>query len=103
MTRSRTSSELAELYCATCEGTYPAGELCPNDGTRLVRLLAASDPLIGREIDGRFTILEKLGQGGMGTVYRARQHSVGREVAIKVLPTGLVGDATSIKRFLREA
>jgi serine/threonine-protein kinase len=103
MTRSRTSSELTELYCATCEGTFRDGELCPSDGTRLVRLLAASDPLIGREIDGRFTILEKLGQGGMGTVYRARQHSVGREVAIKVLPTGLVGDATSIKRFLREA
>jgi serine/threonine-protein kinase len=39
----------------------------------------------------------------MGAVYRARQHSIGREVAVKVLSPDLISDAMSIKRFLREA
>jgi len=58
---------------------------------------------IGRELDGRFTILEKLGQGGMGAVYRAHQRSVDREVAIKVVRLDLVERAEAIKLFLREA
>ena len=103
MTTATSSDELGELYCATCERQFVAGPRCPDDGTMLVRLTAAADPLLGRELDGRFTIIEKLGQGGMGAVYRARQHSMGREVAVKVLSAGLVSDATSIKRFLREA
>ena len=103
MTTAEWWNETGELYCATCERQFVEGPLCPNDGTTLVRLTAASDPLLGRELDGRFTIIEKLGQGGMGAVYRARQHSVSREVAVKVLSSALVSDATSIKRFLREA
>ncbi len=58
---------------------------------------------IGRELDGRFTILEKLGQGGMGAVYRAHQRSVDREVAIKVVRLDLIANAEAIKLFLREA
>ena len=103
MTTAPSLDERGELYCATCERHFALGPLCPDDGTALVRLTAAADPLLGRELDGRFTIIEKLGQGGMGAVYRARQHSMGREVAIKVLTAGLVSDPTSIKRFLREA
>ena len=92
------------LYCPTCEGEWPDGErLCPRDGTRLVRLASDVDPLVGRVLDHRFTIEQKLGEGGMGAVYRARQHSVGRSVAIKVVSPGLVADSLAIKRFLREA
>ncbi len=43
------------------------------------------DALIGTVIDGRFEIRDKLGQGGMGSVYRAWQRSVGREVAIMMI------------------
>jgi serine/threonine protein kinase len=91
-----------ELYCPTCETGFATGTACSRDGTALIRLVV-SDPLIGRVLDGRFTLLEKLGQGGMGVVYRARQHSVDREVAIKVVQANLISDAGSIKRFLREA
>jgi serine/threonine-protein kinase len=92
-----------DLYCPTCERTYLDGVHCPSDGTRLVRIKAQIDPLIGRNLDGRYTILEKLGQGGMGAVYRGTQHSVGREIAIKVISAHLVADRDAIKRFLREA
>ncbi len=92
-----------ELYCPGCETSFDNGDTCPRCTTKLLRLVAQTDPLLGRELDGRFTILEKLGAGGMGAVYRASQHSVSREVAIKVVHASLVSDAAVIKRFLREA
>jgi serine/threonine-protein kinase len=92
-----------ERYCPTCEGSFAAVERCPTDGTQLVRLAAVPDRLIGLEIAGRFTIKERLGAGGMGTVYRAVQHSVGREVALKIVNPTLAANAAAVKRFLREA
>ena len=50
-----------------------------------------------------YTIEEKLGQGGMGVVYRARDTRLNRSVAIKVLPPELVGDEERRRRFLQEA
>jgi serine/threonine-protein kinase len=97
------SSPPGDFYCPGCEKKFAAGDHCPTDGMRLVRLSAAIDPFIGRELDGRYTILEKLGQGGMGTVYRGSQHSVGRDCAIKVINPSQVTDEDAIKRFLREA
>lgn len=92
-----------EMYCPGCENTFYGVEYCPNDGAKLVRLQSQPDHLLGRTFDGRYTIVEKLGEGGMGSVYRSRQHSFGREVAIKVVNPGLVTDPMIIKRFLREA
>jgi hypothetical protein len=52
---------------------------------------------------GPYEILAELGAGGMGEVYRARDASLGREVAIKVLPPLFSGDPERLRRFLQEA
>jgi serine/threonine-protein kinase len=93
-----------EAYCPSCDKSYAEDAMtCPDDGTRLVRLAERGDDLIGADIDGRFTIESKLGSGGMGSVYRAFQHSMGRHVAIKVITPRLSHDVVAAKRFLREA
>jgi len=51
---------------------------------------------------GAYRIIRRLGGGGMGDIYLAEQTSVGRQVAIKVLPRGLLGDAQMLARFNRE-
>src|SRR5262245_688002 len=52
---------------------------------------------------GSYEIVALLGKGGMGEVYRARDSKLNRDVAIKVMPPGLAGDADYIARFQREA
>ncbi|HWW61253.1 MAG TPA: serine/threonine-protein kinase, partial [Thermoanaerobaculia bacterium] len=52
---------------------------------------------------GHYRILETLGHGGMGEVYRANDPRLGRDVAVKVLARELVSDADAVDRFLREA
>ena len=58
--------------------------------------------LIGRQI-GSFTVHSLLGAGGMGEVYRAHDTRLGRDVAIKILPTAWLVDAERRARFDREA
>lgn len=52
---------------------------------------------------GDFLIERRLGCGGMGVVYQAHQLSLNRRVALKVLPSGLIGNTSAIERFHREA
>jgi serine/threonine protein kinase len=59
------------------------------------------DSLIGKTL-GQFEILDEIGRGGMATVYRARQRSINRIVAIKVLPRALMHDPGFHERFVRE-
>lgn len=76
---------------------------CPNDGAKLIKLRATPDHLLGRVFDDRYEVRAVLSRGGMGTVYRAWQISVDREVAIKVIHPKLATVRDVAKRFLREA
>src|SRR5438034_1511149 len=58
--------------------------------------------MIGHSLT-HYRITAKLGEGGMGEVYRATDTKLGREVAIKVLPAAFAGDAARMARFEREA
>jgi eukaryotic-like serine/threonine-protein kinase len=60
------------------------------------------DSLVGIEL-GHYRIVEKIGAGGMGDVYRAHDEHLARDVAIKVLPPGTLTDASSRKHFHKEA
>ncbi|KYF86314.1 protein kinase, partial [Sorangium cellulosum] len=64
---------------------------------------AEGDPFLGLTIADRFVIVGKLGAGSMGTVYRARQETMGRDVAIKILRSDRAFDAQAKVRFTREA
>jgi TolB-like protein/Flp pilus assembly protein TadD len=58
--------------------------------------------MIGKTLS-HYRIVEKIGAGGMGEVYRARDEHLGRDVALKVLPTGTLADEHARKRFRKEA
>ncbi len=60
------------------------------------------ESLVGIELS-HYRILEKIGAGGMGEVYRARDEHLARDVAIKILPAGTFGNETARKRFRKEA
>ena len=92
-----------QRFCPTCGKRYPEDITeCPEDQTTTYPV-SHEDDLIGRVIDNRFTITSLLGAGGMGAVYRARQHSMNREVALKVMKRNLSNDEQAITRFHREA
>src|SRR5689334_24191052 len=71
----------------------PEGALAKGDG----------DPFLGRVVAGRFVVLRRLGAGSMGTVYRARQEAVARDVAMKILRSDRAIDVLARQRFVREA
>ena len=60
-----------------------------------------ADELIGKDIGG-YEVLRLIGQGGMARVYLARQQSMNRQVALKVLPRQFMDDETYLQRFNRE-
>ncbi|MBN2802748.1 MAG: serine/threonine protein kinase [Deltaproteobacteria bacterium] len=61
------------------------------------------EDLIGKEILGQFRIIERIGRGGMGEVYKAEQPAMDRVVAIKILHQKLAGRKDLLSRFRREA
>src|SRR5207247_2954061 len=61
-----------------------------------------SAALIGQQLS-HYQVIRELGRGGMGVVYLAQDASLGRPVALKLLPAHLTGDPDRLRRFEREA
>jgi len=106
--------------CAQCGQEYDDNtRFCTRDGQTLVSVITQppaseaativqpkepqSDPMIGRTIAGRYRLLEKIGQGGMGAVYKGQHIKMNRITAIKLLTSELVSNQEFIARFQREA
>src|SRR5690349_9480934 len=64
---------------------------------------ATPDPLLGVVIDSRWRVIERVGAGGMGVVYRAERVKLGKPVALKVLHEAFANTKDFIARFDREA
>jgi len=85
------------------EGQDTRDELGERIRAHLEKGEAKKDPLIGQTVGGRFLVLKKIGSGGMGSVYRARQEGMDRDVAVKVLLGDLTQNDTVLRRFTLEA
>jgi len=88
--------------CVLCSATFQGNiTVCPNDGSPLTSLVA--DKKQGDIIAEKYQILEVLGAGGMGKVYKAKHLLMNRTVAIKTLLPQSVSNAIALKRFQQEA
>jgi serine/threonine protein kinase/tetratricopeptide (TPR) repeat protein len=79
------------------------GAFCEQCGFPIQASTTDHDPLIGQTLQGQYRLLEMVGWGGMGRVYRGEQTNLGRTVAIKVVHPHLVGDPQTVARFYTEA
>jgi serine/threonine protein kinase len=84
------------------ETSLQIGDMIHAGETSMSLLAPESKGLVGKEISG-YRLLERVGQGGMGTVFRANQLSLNREVAFKVLASRLCQDETFVDLFVKEA
>jgi serine/threonine protein kinase len=85
-------------------GSYAQGEDTPPPGwsNPTPAIPRSQDPLIGQYIQ-RLQVVEKIGQGGFGAVYRAQHIDTHRSFAVKVLNLNLQGNEEAVERFRREA
>ena len=108
------------IYCGKCgtriQGTRTDGD-CPRTGTVPIRKTSPNSVPVsitktletkpeglgkGELFAGRFELIEELGSGGMGIVYRAYDKEVGEEIALKVLHPDIALDERTVERFRNE-
>jgi tRNA A-37 threonylcarbamoyl transferase component Bud32 len=93
-------SGLDVRFCASCGFRFKAGE-DETDAPRETRDQA--DPLVGRTVADRYQIMELIGRGGMGVVYRVEHTRIAKAMAMKLLHGELARDKEVVRRFRREA
>lgn len=96
---------MTQVVCPQCANICDeAHRFCPICGFPIQEIVKNThDPLIGTTLPGGYQILELVGVGGMGRVYRAEQKILGRTVAVKIIHPHLVGDESTSARFITEA
>src|SRR6185369_939419 len=89
--------------CSVCKREFGDKQaFCPHDGQPLTTSVD-QDPLIGYVLDEKYTLDAKIGEGGMGKVYRGTHLMMDSTVAIKVLHAQMASDQTAFARFRQEA
>lgn len=88
------------FVCVECGSSYPNPGFCTEDGGVLAAV--GADTLLGKTV-GSYRIAQKIGEGGMGAVYRAVHPSIGSRVAIKVLSKECAASPALVERFFGEA
>ena len=81
-----------EIACPSCGSSFCLDTASTSAGT-----------LSSGQLLGRFTLLDRVGQGAFGTVYRARDPKLDRTIALKVPRAGNLAGSQELDRFLREA
>src|SRR6202021_1257573 len=88
-------------YCPACHKTYPSDYyVCPADQTGLQ---SAHELQPGMIIRNKYQILERIGVGGMGVVYKVRHLTFNEICAIKIVNDVIAGHANFLQRFQKEA
>jgi len=104
MTCPHCQSEVVDdaRFCGACGKAASATESIAGQASAYL----GSDPfaaMIGKDIAGRYRVIKKLGEGGMGAVFRAEQISLKRACAVKLLRPGLAANQQMLRRFNAEA
>ena len=88
---------------AAAPSPSPAPATTPKPAGGVRRPAQPLENLIGRTLNHRYLVEDKVGEGGFGAVFRGKQIATGREVALKILHPHNVSDETIVARFRREA
>ena len=92
---------VSESVCPQCGERFDgAVRFCPNDGAALS---PAESDLVGKLVGGRYQVISRLGEGGMGQVYLAEHVRMKRKSAIKIMRPALMHEPEALQRFTREA
>ncbi|QEH31955.1 Serine/threonine-protein kinase pkn5 [Aquisphaera giovannonii] len=102
---ARDYPELADEILAVFPALLMMEDLGASSGGRTGPITSAGGVAPGATSGrlGEFRLIREVGRGGMGVVYEAEQESLGRRVALKVLPAGALADSKQVRRFEREA
>jgi serine/threonine protein kinase len=85
------------ILCRQCgERLEDAARFCGACGAPIV------DRVVGRIVGNRYRVMERIGSGSLGAIYRAEQVGLGRKIALKVLTPDAMRDPTTIQRFQQE-
>ncbi len=92
---------MSSLTCLRCQNEVDESlDACPNCGEKITGLQRTYG---GRLIDGKYQILERLGIGGMGEIFKVRHIHLNEQRVIKIMRANIAADEQALQRFLHEA